>query len=594
MALQLRRGTNAERATETFAVGELIYTTDTKQLYVGDGTTLGGILVSSSVASSPPNLTQNLNLNGFNISGTGTVSATNFVGDGSQLTNLPGGGGAGIVEGQEYAIDIMGDVKGADSMPLVDSSLGRVTADHYGDGSNLTGITLNQLSDVDTTGVTTNSVIKWDGASWSIGVDSGGGLQEGDAFDVKGSVFGDDSSLLVDAVNGQVTGPVSTTSLIVEPDSGENQVVFKALDNNVKVFNQRESNSDLSSFSGLLGEWQFATNGSDGFKSRAIIQGYHTSLIIAASDGSYAYPADTLNNVTATGVSLGGITPTERLDVRGNAIVEGWIQTGTLNNTDRDGITTPANGMLIYNSDAGQFQGYENGNWVTMRSGGGGGSGGSAFTNIGIAADDSTIRAINEGETISILGGTNVTTSSDAEGAITINATFTETNDLSSAVTWANIPDANVPQSAVTQHQAALSITESQISDLQSYALTSAFGTITLGNGVIDTNDSAAITITPAVVISSDLDVENDLVVSNTVTADKFISTGTETPEISATTNLTLTAGNAVVITSSPLRMASFTTTERNALAAQNGDIIYNTTDNKFQGYENGSWVNLI
>lgn len=46
-----------------------------------------------------------------------------------------------------------------------------------------------------------------------------------------------------------------------------------------------------------------------------------------------------------------------------------------------------------------------------------------------------------------------------------------EVNDLSAAVTWANIPDANVPASAVTQHQAALSITESQISDLGSYSL---------------------------------------------------------------------------------------------------------------------------
>ena len=44
-----------------------------------------------------------------------------------------------------------------------------------------------------------------------------------------------------------------------------------------------------------------------------------------------------------------------------------------------------------------------------------------------------------------------------------------ETNDLSSAVTWANVPDANITQSSVTQHQAALSITESQISDLQTY-----------------------------------------------------------------------------------------------------------------------------
>ena len=46
-----------------------------------------------------------------------------------------------------------------------------------------------------------------------------------------------------------------------------------------------------------------------------------------------------------------------------------------------------------------------------------------------------------------------------------------ETNDLSASVTWANVPDANITQSSVTQHQAALSITESQISDLQSYLL---------------------------------------------------------------------------------------------------------------------------
>src|SRR6056300_1033580 len=45
----------------------------------------------------------------------------------------------------------------------------------------------------------------------------------------------------------------------------------------------------------------------------------------------------------------------------------------------------------------------------------------------------------------------------------------TETNDLTSAVTWADVPDANITQSSVTQHQAALSITESQISDLGSY-----------------------------------------------------------------------------------------------------------------------------
>jgi|TARA_B110000858_G_C17781233_1_gene464909 hypothetical protein len=45
MALRLRRGTNAERQLITPAQGELIYTTDTKALYIGDGSTAGGIIV---------------------------------------------------------------------------------------------------------------------------------------------------------------------------------------------------------------------------------------------------------------------------------------------------------------------------------------------------------------------------------------------------------------------------------------------------------------------------------------------------------------------------------------------------------------------
>lgn len=59
-----------------------------------------------------------------------------------------------------------------------------------------------------------------------------------------------------------------------------------------------------------------------------------------------------------------------------------------------------------------------------------------------------------------------------------------ETNDLTVAVTWANVPDANITESSVTQHQSALSITESQISDLGTYAPSSSpsfTGTITQG-----------------------------------------------------------------------------------------------------------------
>jgi len=46
MSLKIRRGTNAERLTIIPAEGELIYTTDTKNLYIGDASTSGGKFIT--------------------------------------------------------------------------------------------------------------------------------------------------------------------------------------------------------------------------------------------------------------------------------------------------------------------------------------------------------------------------------------------------------------------------------------------------------------------------------------------------------------------------------------------------------------------
>jgi hypothetical protein len=65
-------------------------------------------------------------------------------------------------------------------------------------------------------------------------------------------------------------------------------------------------------------------------------------------------------------------------------------------------------------------------------------------------------------------GDRSLTTAEWVKNEIATGGNYTppaEVNDLSAAVTWANIPDGNVPESAVTQHEAALSITTSQISD---------------------------------------------------------------------------------------------------------------------------------
>jgi hypothetical protein len=88
---------------------------------------------------------------------------------------------------------------------------------------------------------------------------------------------------------------------------------------------------------------------------------------------------------------------------------------------------------------------------------------------INVGADDSALRPINSGEGVLFLGGTNISTTSDLEGNITITNDMVETNNLLEAVTWADVPDDNITESSVVQHQAALTITESQISDLDHY-----------------------------------------------------------------------------------------------------------------------------
>jgi hypothetical protein len=167
-----------------------------------------------------------------------------------------------------------------------------------------------------------------------------------------------------------------------------------------------------------------------------------------------------------------------------------------------------------------------------------------------VAADDSTQRLITSGNTIKFIGAGGVTTSSDNDGNITITGGATT-------------------------------------------------GNVTFVGTTIDTSDSSAIVFTPAVVLESDLTVENELTAS-ILNADvinitgEITSIGSGTPELVSDNEILLTAGTRVEITSSPFKVASFSSAERDLLLAQNGDLIYNTTTNKFQGYENGSWVDLV
>ena len=51
ISVQIRRGTSSQNTSFTGAVGELVYTTDTKDLYVHDGSNAGGTIVGGGAAS---------------------------------------------------------------------------------------------------------------------------------------------------------------------------------------------------------------------------------------------------------------------------------------------------------------------------------------------------------------------------------------------------------------------------------------------------------------------------------------------------------------------------------------------------------------
>jgi hypothetical protein len=111
MSLRIRRGTDAQRATTPLDLGELVFTTDTKQLYVGNGIDNGGnpiirlgtglawadtacttIIATGAAlqvsADATPRLGGSLTLGGYNISGTGNINITGSI---TATSNITGG-----------------------------------------------------------------------------------------------------------------------------------------------------------------------------------------------------------------------------------------------------------------------------------------------------------------------------------------------------------------------------------------------------------------------------------------------------------------------------------------------------------------------
>jgi len=598
MALRLRRGTNLQRLDFTPEQGELIYVTDydtasVSPLWIGDGTTVGGVEVSSSggggitdvSSDTTPELGGNLSLAGFEINGTGDIDIT---GDITAVGNV-------------YANNIVGDLTGAVTGNVSGNVTGNLTGNAAG---NHTGFFTGEI----------NATGAFDG-------------------DITGSVFADDSTLLIDGVGQLVKGAFLNNAIDLQegafkinyPTTGSDPYVdIQVIGNNNKrvdtTFVRKLVGGNIGD-SDLLYQEVIVRDDDIGFQ-REWTTFVNSNAYIINKGNTYS-PANSVAILDGQ-VGIGTFAPNAELEVNGSIIATSGILgdlKGSVAADDSTILVDSVSGSIniantnigafnVTSPQAGQVLKWNGSEWTNAAdNSGGGGAGGSAFTNIGIGADDSVLRLIEEGESFLILGGAGISTASDTEGNITItgfDGAFSSLTGKPTTIAGYGITDAfdgafgsltGTPTTlagygitdAATSAQGALADTAIQPADL---------GSLTFTASVLDTSDSSEITFTPAVRFSSDINVENDLVVTNkivanTIEVENIITNASGTPEIASDTDIILAAGTRVEVSSSPLKMASYTTSDRGNISAENGDVIYNTTAGKFQGYANGVWVDL-
>jgi len=455
MALRLRRGTDSERGLITPADGELVYTTDTKRLYIGDGLTVGGNPVDTAGTA----YGSNVDLNNFDLVGTGNINTTGNITITGNITadgNLTLGGNLNIGDASTDTVaftakvesHIIPDVDGARNIGAGTSRFnqGWFKTVHVNDDISAAVINANVVGDDSTvllnkatgalnaSGKLTGDVDAADNSNFynattkNVTANDGtfaGNIQANQITgsltgDVLGSVFNDDSSIVIDAINntmvmnsGAVFGATNLsghTMLDARPaagDFGGLTIWPGSLDKApliVATLTATPSNvaevetglpdlrrMELEGYKGsietptqlvagdILGGYAFSGQDSPGNNNRQI------STILAQVDPNGTIAVDRLDQkihiLVASGVDGDAIKKfnfdsrgrmavnqeeaSANLDVNGDAIVSGYTKFGNLTTVERDALT-PAAGMIIYNTTDNKFQGRTGVAWVDL------------------------------------------------------------------------------------------------------------------------------------------------------------------------------------------------------------------------------------
>jgi len=373
MALKLRRGTENERTSTVFEEGEPVYVTDTGELYIGDGTTAGGLRVRNELElDNSPALGGNLDLNQFAIEGTGNINI-----DG----NITATGNIELGNGVEDNITVGGQI-GSSLIPDADSEydLG-ASLSKWRDGF-FSSLEADGEIKADTITVNTilgnDSTILWQSSSNEI------------QTNLRGSVFSEDSGLIINSDTGDITAGILTVDIV---DTGDLRVPFDAggkisltpFDSETRMELQVRGNesdsllrlskvvsTDITGEPGFYGQINFEREDVNGPLLTTTIGGAE-NLLFFANDSTGDF-TDTSKFIGLRNglLGIGTIDAVERLDVHGNSIIRGnlTVTDGLFNSpsfttTGRDNLT-PQNGSIIYNSTDNSFQGYQDGVWINL------------------------------------------------------------------------------------------------------------------------------------------------------------------------------------------------------------------------------------
>jgi len=467
MPLQIRRGTEAERVamTQPLAQGELLYVTNTQRIYVGNGSTLGGIPVTGytdgnakdaaatiftsgshtginfSYNTATDIITATVDLSNYN----GTINASALKGtivadDSTILVDAVSGTIPATVISGTATINVIGnttgyhtgDVKGSvfadDSTILVDAVAGSFNLDGTVKGNIVPdanevydlGSVTNRFRDIYLSGTSIklgNATITATGAAVDLPVgstvggisiaSSGDGVISGSNYNI--NIIRDDSTVIVNSSSGVITADTLYGTLFgtLEGDvsgsifSDDSTIMLDGIDKvlTVNSINTTEINAEasrlfvkssspqpidavaitdgstapyigLSVSRGTISS-PTNTNANDilgGFK----IEGYRAGVYKFASgmasiwasdaDYSYTYPRSTFNlftgnnsNMLAIGASLDGA----------GTWTANTIKTGTYTSAP-DTRPTGSKGMIIFNDTTGKFQGFDGSSWVDL------------------------------------------------------------------------------------------------------------------------------------------------------------------------------------------------------------------------------------